>query len=424
MTPSTNLDRNNRLQRNYLRWWIWLFPIAILSIQLIGRGWNFVASGYRIPRAIASDAASGSPITRQAMLESFFRSTSQEKSVPFKRLMLEFSALENGAVEASFWTSDPGQNTPLVPTGGVWQEEPLYGAYLSQAKPLIDKLESLLVSDRVNATEAPRVVVPGANTIEAKPVWQPVQINGDGFTNAMFHLGDLNIALIREFDYAIHVGDWDRAIRAIQLEFAVLQMFDWKKSISAEWRRQFALERVYSHITHSLESDLWTVERLETLQQSILIPLDLPSRWRSVIEAERVGTLEQLSKPGWFSSQVEFVDFTYSRTYVDVPKTRQWNWLQASEGITDLGNFGYENLVKLAREKQTAMDLATGLVLNESRSDESQPLQNALASWKIDLVGFAKGLTSLERARTATMEAVMNKKNDLLAKTSATSPRD
>ncbi len=433
MTQSIDLGGNEVLHRSHLHWWIWLSPFVLLLLQIFGNGWNSVASGNRIQRAIAADAASGRLITRQALLESFFRSTSQDKTVPLKRLMFEFSMLEQDAISASFWNYTLGENTPLVPTGGVWKEEPLYEAYLSQAKPLIEKLESLVVSDRIKATDASKQVVSASDIIAMKPVWQPVETTfGLEFSNAMFVPQSLNTALIREFDYAIHVGDCDRAIRAIQLEFAVLQMFDWKKSTDAERQRQAVLTQVYSHITHSLDSDIWTSKKLETLQQSIQIPSDLSSRWRSMIEAERVHTLEQFSKPGWLSSPVEIDAIYGTHKYVEVPRTRQWNWLRSSEGITDLGNFGYENLIKLASEKQTeltiekqkAMDVGTSIKLNDFFSHENQQFQKVIASWKIDLVGFAQSLTSLETARKATMEAVMNKKNDLLAKTSASSLRD
>jgi len=68
--------------------------------------------------------------------------------------------------------------------------------------------------------------------------------------------------------------------------------------------------------------------------------------------------------------------------------------------------------------------VGTSLGLNDLFSRENKQLRKAIDSWKIDFIGFTQCLASLEMARKATMEAVMNKKHGLLAKTGATSQRD
>jgi hypothetical protein len=192
-----------------------------------------------------------------------------------------------------------------------------------------------------------------------KPVWQPIHF--DGFNTLLPSLQNSRSVMYLlglEFNYALHVVDRERAMRAIEAMQNCIDAYDFTFCYVAKLINIACVQQQYMAIRASLASSIWTEEDLSRLMALVKQPPDVQSEWKDTMDGELAMAMHSdLNDLMYFDSQSQrFVSDTrwlLSQGW-KLPSVRKYVWDQTQK-FRNMADEGLDGLSDRTAKAETSL---------------------------------------------------------------------
>ncbi len=275
-TKQTSPTRRQQSHRSELMYLLAVLcpPLLLVLMFAVGGGQEFSAEA-RFEGVVASLTREGFPTDNHSSTLAFDQRLSKQYARQWREVLVamrELSGRYSNFSDLLYESKEmprPNQN---------WEIEPIARRYTDDAKPVFDLLDLLVV--------------------ERKPVWQPLLLNG--FSTLLPDLQKtrgLVRLLATEFRVAVHQGDRERALHALDLMAGVTRAYDWQVGLVSDYVAMAGLKTQRSLIRQSLALGFWEDEQqLQSLRDQLTSRDDQDARWKQMVASEQAMIAQEIRR--------------------------------------------------------------------------------------------------------------------------------
>lgn len=344
-------------------------PLLLLLLFAFGEIREHAAQS-RYEVQVAKVRALGLPTDSHSSAVAFDGRLSTDNSITWKNVLAATEEL-NGRFYPAMIAID--ELTATIPPGDDWESEPIIRLYTEQSRPILQTIDALAEDDRA--------------------VWEPLVL--EGYSTL---LPDLQASrsvirlLVVEFRHAVHQGQHDRAIHALQSILDVGNAFDWQIGLISDFIFMTHRATHRELIRRSLEVEFWqTEQQFQQLQQQLAESDDLDARWRRALASEMAMLMSELRID---REDPEFAHPPLNLMPFGIPPSTKSGLVETMESASELSGAGTLAHVR-AIEKGVGIG---GNVATESVTTTINGFPFAFSDAPLGLLGQTQNYVSAARA--------------------------